>query len=104
MANALYDIDLEGPVTPYVGGGVGVGFVDVDYSPSGVGIIDDGSAELAWQAMAGVAWALSPAAEIFAGYRYRATTRANVEADLFAAEFEVENRGSTVEAGVRFWF
>ena len=104
MANALYDLELGGPIRPYFGGGVGVGFVDVNYSPSGVEIINDSSTKFAWQAMAGASWALNPNAEIFAGYRYRATSDATVEADLFAADFEIENRGSIVEAGVRFAF
>lgn len=104
MANALVDVPTGGPITPYIGGGAGVGFVNVDYSPSGVTIIDDGSTEFAWQAMAGASWALTTNAEVFAGYRYRRTSDVSVEASLFSAAFEVKNRGSLIEAGLRYSF
>jgi opacity protein-like surface antigen len=104
FANAFYDFDTGGPLKPFIGGGVGVGFVNVDYSPSDVTIIDDKSTEFAWQAMAGIAWEISPTTELFAGYRYRATSDASVEADLFSADFDIENKASIVELGVRFVF
>jgi opacity protein-like surface antigen len=104
FANALYDFDTGGPLKPYIGGGVGVGFVNVDYSPSDVTIIDDKSTEFAWQAMAGIAWEISPTTELFAGYRYRQTKDASVSADLFSADFDIENKTSIVELGVRFVF
>ena len=104
FANAFYDFNLGGPLKPYVGGGVGVGFVDVLYRPSGVSIIDDRATAFAWQAAAGVAWEVSPSLDLFAGYRYRATSDVEVQADLFAADFDIENRGSLAEAGLRFKF
>ncbi|WP_411818886.1 P44/Msp2 family outer membrane protein [Hyphococcus formosus] len=104
MANALVDVELGGRLTPYIGGGVGVGFVDVDYSPSAVGIIQDKSTAFAYQAMAGVAYAVAPSVDVTLGYRYRATTDVSVEADLFSADFDVENSASIIEAGLRFTF
>lgn len=104
MANVYYDFDLGGPLKPYVGGGAGVGFVDVDYSPSATAIIQDDSTAFAYQAMAGVTYEVGPATELFAGYRYRATTDVEVDATLFPAEFDIQNRGSIVEAGLRFTF
>lgn len=104
MANVFYDFDLDGPVTPYVGAGAGIGFVDVDYSPSGVAIIQDDGSAFAYQAMAGIAYAVAPSVDLTLGYRYRATTDVEVEADLFAADFDVENSASIVEAGLRFTF
>ena len=41
MANAIYDFRNSSSVTPYIGAGAGVGFVDVNFAPSGVTIIDD---------------------------------------------------------------
>ena len=104
MANVFYDLDTGGPLTPYIGGGVGVGFADVDYSPSSVAIIQDDSSAFAYQAMAGVAYAVSPSVDLTLGYRYRATSDIEVDADLFSAGFDVENKSSVVEAGLRFSF
>ena len=104
MANAYYDFDLGGPLKPYVGGGVGVGFIDVDYSPSGVGIIQDDATAFAYQAMAGLTYEVGPATELFAGYRYRATTDVEFDATLFSAGLDVENSANIVEAGLRFTF
>ena len=104
MANIFYDVDLGGRIKPYIGGGVGAGFVDVDYYPSGVVIIQDNSTAFAYQAMAGVAYAVAPSVDLILGYRYRATSDVNVSADLFSADFDVENSASVVEAGLRFTF
>ncbi|MEM6413436.1 MAG: P44/Msp2 family outer membrane protein [Pseudomonadota bacterium] len=104
MANAIYDFDLGSPIKPYIGGGVGVGFVNVDYVPSATTVIDDRSTQFAYQAMAGVSYAVAPAAEVFVGYRYRATTDVSVEANLFTADFDIENSASMAEAGIRLKF
>lgn len=104
MANAFIDVPTSGPITPYIGVGVGAGFVSIDYSPSGVTIIDDGSTEFAWQAMAGASWALTPNTEVYAGYRYRRTSDVSVDASLFSAAFDVQNRGSMIEGGLRYSF
>ncbi len=104
MANAIADLNIGGPITPYIGGGIGVGFVDVTYAPSATTIIDDNSTQFAWQIMAGLAYDIAPKTELFAGYRYRATTDASVSASLFSADFDVENAASIVEAGLRFSF
>ncbi len=104
MANAIAAFDNASPFTPYIGGGVGVGFVDVFYAPSATTIIDDDSTALAYQVKAGVEYEFSPFTSLFAGYRYRATSDVEVNAGLFDAQFDVENRASIVEAGVRVSF
>jgi hypothetical protein len=47
---------------------------------------------------------VSPSVDLLVAYRYRATTDVSVEADLFSADFDIENRASIVEAGLRFTF
>ncbi|MEM9169817.1 MAG: P44/Msp2 family outer membrane protein [Pseudomonadota bacterium] len=103
MANAYYDLQT-GAFSPYVGAGVGIGFTDVEYVPSAVSIIDDNATAFAYQIMVGASYAMTDATDLFVGYRYRGTTDVSVEADLFAADFDIENRGSLFEAGVRFNF
>lgn len=104
MANLFYDFDMGGLVTPFIGAGAGVGFVDVDYSPSGVAVIQDDATAFAYQAIAGLAYEVSPSIDLTLAYRYRATTDVSVEADLFAADFDIENSASVVEAGLRVRF
>ncbi|MEM8935365.1 MAG: P44/Msp2 family outer membrane protein [Pseudomonadota bacterium] len=104
MANLIYDVETPGPLTPYIGGGIGVGFVDVEYAPSGVGIIDDSATTFAYQVKAGLAYELTPLTDLFVGYRYRATTDAEVEATLFSADFDIENSASVIEAGITVGF
>lgn len=104
MANVYYDLDLGGRIKPYVGGGAGIGFSDVDYSPSGVSIIEDDASAFAYQAMAGIAYGLTPSLDLKLGYRYRATSNLDVEADLFSADFDIENRASIIEAGLTYTF
>lgn len=104
MANLYYDFAPIGPVRPYVGGGLGAGFVDVDYSPSGVGIVKDEATVLAYQVMAGAAFDISERMALFAQYRYRASDDIETDVDLFDASLNVENRTSALEAGVRIRF
>lgn len=104
MVNGYYDFENASPLTPYVGAGVGVGFVDVEYRPSGVNIIDDDATVFAYQAMAGASLEVGPGTEIYAGYRYRATTGVEVDAVLFDATFDVDNRAHIAEAGIRYSF
>jgi opacity protein-like surface antigen len=104
MANLYYDFTPYGAFTPYVGGGLGVGFVNVDYSPSGVGIVDDDATVLAYQIIAGASYALNDRTALFAQYRYRATEDVETDVDLFPASLDVENRASVIEVGLRFDF
>lgn len=104
MVNGFYDFDVDDRVKPYVGVGLGVGFVDVDYSPSAVTIIDDSSTRFAYQVMAGLAYKLNDKTELFAGYRYRATLDGEQDVSLFPAALDIENAASIVETGIRYSF
>ncbi len=104
MANVYYDFDINRPITPYIGAGFGMAEVKVDYSPSGVRIIDDADEVFAWQVMAGGSLMVTDTVEAFGGLRYRETENANVRAALFPADFEVENSSIGAEIGVRFNF
>jgi len=82
MANVFYDFNTGGRLTPFIGGGAGIGFVDVNYAPSGVAIIQDDATEFAYQGVAGVAYEVSPAIELLLAYRYRATSGVSVGVGL----------------------
>lgn len=104
MANLYYDFNAWSGFTPYVGGGIGAGFVNVDYSPSDVQIVDDDATVLAYQVIAGASYDVSDRIELFAQYRYRATEDVETEVSLFDADLDIENRASVLEAGMRFSF
>ena len=63
MANAWYDIETGGPMTPYVGGGLGLGVAD------GAGF--DNDTGLAYQVGGGLNFDLAPDGSTFAGVGYR---------------------------------
>ncbi len=67
-------------------------------------IIRDDATEFAYQGVAGIAYEVSSSLDLLIAYRYRATTDVSVQADLFSAGFDVENRSSIVEAGLRVNF
>lgn len=64
MVNAYYDVDLGNeniPVVPYVGAGVGLSKVD---------FVGKKHYKLAYQAKAGVSYAVTPEIKLYGGYRY----------------------------------
>lgn len=108
--NGYYDVLLSEagfdgkPVMGYIGAGLGVAEVEVEYSPSNVGIVSDTESALLYQFMAGVSMPLDDATEIFGGYRYRATEDVDVDSSLFPATLDVENQSNIFEVGIRYSF
>lgn len=58
MANAYYDFDINSPLIPYVGAGLGV--VDIDSEDT----------VFAYQGMVGASYGINSYSELFGGYRY----------------------------------
>lgn len=102
--NGYYDLPTGGPVSPYLGAGVGVTASKIRYNPSGVGIIDDSATRFAYQLMAGVTFRLAQSVDLFGQYAYRDGTDPEVDVDLFPARLKVENNQQLVSAGLRFRF
>lgn len=102
FANAYYDFNREGAFRPYVGGGVGVSKVDVQYRPSGVGVIDGDDTKFAWQGKAGVSWAVGERTQVYGEYAYRATEDITLRNTLFPGTLDIENEQHAVSIGVRF--
>ena len=77
MANGYYRLHNRTPFTPYIGGGVGEAVVVMNNTrPAGAnGTFGGTDAVFAYQAIAGVSYALSPRLSLAAEYRYFATTR-----------------------------
>ena len=73
MANVIYDFSLGWPVTPHIGGGVGVAEVTRNLSNMFGGTHDTVSV-FAYQAIAGFRVPIAPALAFDVDYRYFATT------------------------------
>src|SRR5262249_5490732 len=74
MANALYDIPTGTPITPYVGGGVGVAWVHGEFKNNNIGqSVEDTQAQFAYQGIAGVDYSLTPQLKIGISYHYFGT-------------------------------
>jgi opacity protein-like surface antigen len=104
FANAYYDFNRSGAWQPYLGAGIGVSQVDVDYSPSGVGIIDGDDTVFVWQAKAGVTWQFSPQWEAYGEYAYRQSDDITFDNQLFPGTLDIENQQSLLSIGVRYRF
>jgi opacity protein-like surface antigen len=103
-ANAYYDFDLGYAVKPYIGAGVGVSNVEVEYNPSGVGVTKDSSVKLAGQLKAGATYQVTNQWEVFGEYTYRTTEDVKVDLDLVPGNLRVENEQQMVGIGLRYRF
>lgn len=104
MLNALYDFDINSPVTPYLGAGLGYSQVKLkNASPFGASSINDSDRALAYQGIAGLSFAVTEAVDLFADYRYFATRNLDMNtAAGTAASFDASTH--SVMAGLRFNF
>ena len=71
--SAIYDIDLNAPVKPYVGARIGINHVSSDYNERGTGYTEHGhysKTKTGVGVMAGVGYDVTPNITLDAGYRY----------------------------------
>ncbi len=102
MVNALYDIRNESDFTPYLGGGVGYMNLSLDkVTPIGGGTLDDSDGVFAYQAIAGVTYALNDQIGIFVDYRFLGTEDADMTTST-GVDVDVDYDSHTVLAGLRF--
>ncbi len=121
LANGYIDLGTWYGVTPFVGAGIGTAFVqfhnlqDVGTGPDNFGAFgaapDANKVNLAWAAMAGLDYAISPNWKFEVGYRYldmgRATSNGIVCTVTCGPPFEVQSFHLTsqdVRVGLRYTF
>jgi opacity protein-like surface antigen len=109
FANAYVDLAIPGsPVTPFIGGGVGVAVVSLDtYDPFEGVYIDDDSVQFAWNLSAGASWTLSEHIDFVTRYRYLATEDTDEDykdGTLRFGEADVELDSHEAVLGIRFRF
>src|SRR3954452_22525479 len=74
MTNAYYNLHTGTAFTPYVGGGIGAAFLTISAKPQGAADFNDSETRFAYQAIAGVSYALTERVSLGIEYRYFATT------------------------------
>lgn len=104
FANGYYTFDMGQALKPYVGLGIGYLSVDVDYSPSGVAIIDDSEGKFAYQAKLGASYEVGDAWEIYGEYAYRASEDVEFSNSLFPGTLEIETQQNIFSIGARYTF
>ncbi|GGF86379.1 HEAT resistant agglutinin 1 protein [Azorhizobium oxalatiphilum] len=104
MANVYWDMFTIGRLTPYVGAGAGFGFTRFNFEPlRGAAAWGQTDINFAWNATAGVGWAISDNWTLDVSYRYAALGQPSFS--LMGQPFTVEDAVShQVRVGVRYSF
>ncbi len=102
--NGYYDFENDSAFTPFVGVGIGNTEVDVEYAPSGVGVISDDDSGTSYQAIAGVDYEITEGFDVVFSIHYLDGDDATVRSSLLPAEFDIENESLSYRLGVRYTF
>src|SRR6185437_11570319 len=104
MANAWYDFDLGLPVTPYVGGGIGLAQVKISGDLAGRRLFEKNDSVFAWQVGAGVSMPISDTTKLFLDYRYFAADNAHLklEPGYNGGSINADFNSHSLMVGVRF--
>ncbi len=102
MGNILYDIDLGGRITPYLGIGAGAARVDASgVSPISGSRVSDDDVAFAYQGILGGSFDVSDRFKLTLDYRYLEAPNVNLTADN-GTSANSEYRTHTVMLGLRF--
>jgi outer membrane protein OmpA-like peptidoglycan-associated protein len=104
MVNALYDINLGWPVTPYVGVGAGYARIKAkNINVSGAQVMDDSDNQFAYQGIVGASYAITPNLKLGLDYRYFATLDPEFSTNT-GTKVDSEYSAHTVMLGLRWEF
>jgi len=105
MANAFVDFHNDSPITPYLGGGIGVATVYLS-DTDGDGLLiyaEDDDSVFAYQVGGGLDIALNRQTSLDIGYRYFSTETVRFDSDWYqSVKFDTESHNIAV--GFRFKF
>lgn len=77
MGNLIWEYDNSSGIYPYVGAGLGIAYLSATDINLGAQILDDTDVAMAYQALAGMAFAVTPNLSMTAEYRFFTTEDAN---------------------------
>ena len=115
MVNGYFDFPTDGPLKPYIGGGIGFATVSVDWKAPGffvfshAPVADDNDTGLAYQISAGIGYEINPRTTLTFGYRYFTTeelqmTFASGSPINSGLPFTMKYQSNEFNLGVRFLF
>jgi opacity protein-like surface antigen len=108
LVNAYLDLDLDLPVRPFVGGGVGAAYLSVDTGDNSPIDVDDDAGAFAWNLLAGVGYDVTESVALTATYRYLRLEGTDFSADLAgvdAGDLDVDDVSlHEVLLGLRYTF
>jgi opacity protein-like surface antigen len=104
MANAWYDFDLGLPITPYVGGGIGLAQVKISGDLDGSRLFEKNDSVFAWQVGAGASLPISDTTKLFLDYRYFSAADAHLklEPGYNGGSISADFNSHSLMLGVRF--
>lgn len=94
MSNAIYNFRNTSVITPYIGAGIGVAWIDIE---------DFSDTEFAYQLLAGVALSVSKNTSITAGYRYFASKDIS-DNEINGSEESLSIDSHNFELGLKYSF
>ena len=105
--NAYYDIFPNLPISPYIGGGIGVSQTRAHIQSASFLYKQDNEEKkhkLAWNVSAGIISRISDDMELDIGYRYTDPGRFSFKDEVQKKSISVENKSQTVFLGLRYLF
>ncbi|MEM8988698.1 MAG: OmpA family protein [Pseudomonadota bacterium] len=107
LANLIWEVDVESPVTPFLGVGVGGAHVDANYLATGatraINVGDEDWA-LAYQGIVGLAWKVAENLAVDLSYRYFATDEVSFATAVPGGTLDQEYTAHGAFVGLRWAF
>jgi opacity protein-like surface antigen len=102
LGNVWADIRTSYPITPYIGGGLGAAWLDLDgiWSTPGGATRVDGDVAFAWQLGGGVQYEFTESWALDVGYRYKRVESAHLAASPGGQDFEGTLQSHTIQVGL----
>jgi opacity protein-like surface antigen len=104
MLNGYVELPLVLGLRPFIGGGAGFAYFDVDLETTApIVAVDSGDFTFAWQGIVGLAYHITPQIALTGTYTYLGTSDTDDDSTLDGLELK-DYRTHTLMAGLRYYF
>ncbi|MDF1719922.1 MAG: outer membrane beta-barrel protein [Minwuia sp.] len=103
MGNLIWEYDNSSGIYPYIGAGIGVAYLSAFDINLGAQTVDDSDVAMAYQGIAGLAFAVTPNLSLTAEYRYFVTEDADFRNSV-NADLQVSYANHSALLGLRYRF